>query len=94
MLAFHLSLSVYFAGDCWIIVHMSLLLLLFFFSVLFGQHKTKKNNDKQTNKQTNKPRVWWTEGMGFGISSVASSSLGDRKKGYPKRQALWELTLA
>ena len=32
--------------------------------------------------------------MGFGISSIASSSLGDRKKGYPKRQALWELTLA
>ena len=28
--------------------------------------------------------------MGFGISSIASSSLGDRKKGYPKRQALWE----
>ena len=38
--------------------------------------------------------VWWTEGVGFGISSIASSSLGDRKKGYPKRQALWELTLA
>ena len=32
--------------------------------------------------------------MGFGISSIASSSLGDRKKGYPKSQALWELTLA
>ena len=32
--------------------------------------------------------------MGFGISSIASSSLGDTKKGYPKRQALWELTLA
>ena len=32
--------------------------------------------------------------MGFGISSIASSSLGDRKKGYPKRQALWELALA
>ena len=25
---------------------------------------------------------------------TASSSLGDRKKGYPKQQALWELTLA
>ena len=34
--------------------------------------------------------VWWTEGVGFGISSIASSSLGDRKKGYPRRQALWE----
>ena len=32
--------------------------------------------------------------MGFWIFSIASSSLGDRKKGYPKRQALWELTLA
>ena len=32
--------------------------------------------------------------MGFGICSIASSSLGDRKKGYPKRQALWELALA
>ena len=32
--------------------------------------------------------------MGFEIFSIASSSLGDRKKGYPKRQALWELTLA
>ena len=57
-------------------------------SFLFGQHKTKKPT---TN---NKPGVWWTEGVGFGISSIASSSLGDRKKGYPKRQALWELTLA
>ena len=56
-------------------------------SFLFGQHKTKK-------PITNKPGVWWTEGVGFGISSIASSSLGDRKKGYPKRQALWELTLA
>ena len=28
----------------------------------------------------------------LGISSIASSSLGDRKKGYPKRQALWEQT--
>ena len=27
-------------------------------------------------------------GVGFGISSIASSSLRDRKKGYPKRQAL------
>ena len=32
--------------------------------------------------------------MRLGISSIASSSLGDREKGYPKRQALWELTLA
>ena len=56
-------------------------------SFLFGQHKTKKTNKQQ-------PGVWWTEGVGFGISSIASSSLGDRKKGYPKRQALWELTLA
>ena len=56
-------------------------------SFLFGQHKTKKPTN-------NKPGVWWTEGVGFGISSIASSSLGDRKKGYPKRQALWELTLA
>ena len=56
-------------------------------SFLFGQHKTKKTNKLQ-------PGVWWTEGVGFGISSIASSSLGDRKKGYPKRQALWELTLA
>ena len=48
-----------------------------------------------TRKKTNNVRtVWWTEGVGFGISSIASSSLGDRKKGYPKRQALWELTLA
>ena len=56
-------------------------------SFLFGQHKTKKPINKL-------PGVWWTEGVGFGISSIASSSLGDRKKGYPKRQALWELTLA
>ena len=54
---------------------------------LFGQHKTKKTIN-------NNPGVWWTEGVGFGISSIASSSLGDRKKGYPKRQALWELALA
>ena len=26
------------------------------------------------------------EGVGFGISSIASSSLGDRKNGYPKRK--------
>ena len=32
--------------------------------------------------------------MGFGIFSIASSSLGGRKKGYPKLQELWELTLA
>ena len=32
--------------------------------------------------------------MGVGISNSASSSVGDRKKGYPKQQALWELTLA
>ena len=56
-------------------------------SFLFGQHKTKKPTN-------NKPGVWWTEGVGFGISSIASSSLGDRQKGYPKRQALWELTVA
>ena len=30
--------------------------------------------------------------MGLGISSIALSSLGDREKGYPKRQALWEKT--
>ena len=41
-------------------------------------------------KPTYVRKVWWTEGVGFGISSIASSSLGDRKKGYPKRQALWE----
>ena len=29
-------------------------------------------------------------GVEFGISSIASSSLGDRKKGYPKLQASWE----
>ena len=33
-------------------------------------------------------------GGGYRISSNATSSLGDRKKGYPKQQALWELTLA
>ena len=43
---------------------------------------------------TKLPGVWWTEGVGFEIFSIASSSLGGRKKGYPKRQALWELTLA
>ena len=32
--------------------------------------------------------------MGLRISSIALSSLGDRRKGYPKWQALWELTLA
>ena len=47
-----------------------------------------------TRKKINVRKVWWTEGVGFGISSIASSSLGGRKKGYPKRQALWELTLA
>ena len=57
-------------------------------SFLFGQHKTKKPTNKLQSG------VWWTEGVGFGISSIASSSLGDRKKGYPKRQALWELALA
>ena len=55
-------------------------------SFLFGAAQEKK--------PTHIPGVWWTEGVGFGISSIASSSLGDRKKGYPKRQALWELTLA
>merc|ERR1711966_106067 len=58
-------------------------------SFLVGQHKTKKPTTI-----INKPGVSWTEGAGFGISSIVSSSLGDRKKGYPKRQALWELTLA
>ena len=53
---------------------------------LFFLVSTKPKNQQQINK----PGVWWTEGVGFGISSIASSSLGDRKKGYPKRQALWE----
>ena len=48
---------------------------------------------KQKQTTINKHGVWWTEG-GSGVSGIASSSLGDRKKGYPKRQALWELTLA
>ena len=30
-------------------------------------------------------------GVGLGISSIASPSVGDRKKGHPKRQALCEL---
>ena len=38
--------------------------------------------------------VWLTEAVGLRISSIASSSLGHRKKGYPKRQAIWEPTLA
>ena len=54
-------------------------------SFLFGAAQEKTINERT---------VWWTEGVGFGISSIASSSLGDRKKGYPKRQALWELALA
>ena len=49
---------------------------------------TKPKNNKQQHG------VWWTERRGFGISSIASSSRGDRKKGYPKLQTLWELTLA
>ena len=72
------------------VFHLSLSFYLvgeFCWAFLFGQHKTKK-------PANNEPGVWWTEGVGFGISSIASSSLGDRKKGYPKRQALWELTLA
>ena len=32
--------------------------------------------------------------MGLGTSNIASSSLGDRKNGRPKRKTLWELTLA
>ena len=46
-------------------------------SFLFGAAQEKKPTNN------NKPGVWWTEGVGFGISSIASSSLGDRKKGYP-----------
>ena len=44
-------------------------------SFLFGAAQEKKPTNERT--------VWWTEGVGFGISSIASSSLGDRKKGYP-----------
>ena len=66
---------------------------LFCWSILLGRVSCFSVTTKPTTT-INKSGVWWTEGVGFGISSIASSSLGDRKKGYPKRQALWELTLA
>ena len=57
----------------------------------YGMSVSTNEDEPTINKL---PGVWWTEGLGFGISSIASSSLGDRKKGYPKRQALWESFLA
>ena len=44
-------------------------------SFLFGAAQEKKPANQRT--------VWWTEGVGFGISSIASSSHVDRNKGYP-----------
>ena len=44
-------------------------------SFLFGAAQEKN--------QQYLPGVWWADGVGFGISSIASSSLGDGEKGYP-----------
>ena len=34
----------------------------------------------QTKQQQEQSGLWWTEAVGLGISSIASSSIGDRKK--------------
>ena len=75
-------------AQCWFLTCLWMFTLLgnfaesHFFS--FCPHNPNKNNTKSGGQR----------GVGLGISSIASSSFGDRKKGYPKRQALWELTLA
>ena len=79
MCVFHLSLS---------FISLGHLAESRFFS--FCRHETKKtthNNNKDTESGGQ-------QGVRLGISGIASSSLGDKKKGHPKRQALWELTLA
>ena len=47
----------------------------------------------RNNKKNSLRRVCWTEGVGVGISNVASSPLGHRKNGQPQRQALWDKKL-